>query len=152
MNPFEAFDRWWERYRQTRPQLALCDVTFDQSHTHHTHVCAIAFGGASMLAFTLLLGPGRYVFGTPLAIGISLGFLFYIIREIIARIPNWRYRWWDGWLDVQVPIERLGPWTAIALLCGVPWWSGAALYALSCLSFTLYTVGRPRGALYYGSY
>jgi len=151
MNVLEMGDRFWERLKERSPKLGASDLSFDQSHTHHALVCVLVFGGFGMLTALLVIGPGRYVFGIPLALGILVGFLFYAIREVVARIPNWRYRRWDGLLDVLVPVTWLGPWAFAAIARGVPWWTGALLYVAAALIAFAYTFGRPHGAFLYSA-
>jgi energy-converting hydrogenase Eha subunit G len=81
------------------------------------------------------------------AVGALAGIGFYLVREIIARLHNWRYRIWDGRLDVGLPLWIPGT-LALAILFGhVPGWLVALFVALAALIFYSYTFGRPPGAL-----
>lgn len=88
-------DYWVVWLRKHLPGLWLWDITDDQTHVHHTMVVVLLFGGVGWLC-------GDFGFG------IVVGWLAYGIREILARIVKWRFKYWykpwDGIMDVVVPV------------------------------------------------
>lgn len=158
MNPFTFLDSWWERWRVTRPQLALADKTWDQSHTWHALISAIA----GVLAWAVLgwwLGTRAWAYGVLAAIAV------YVVRElvwrVVYRIQRWRrvmirwqkMRWWDALLDVGKPLWAPGILALAVIFGDVPTWIVALFAALTLAIAYAYTFGRPRGALFYdGTY
>jgi hypothetical protein len=145
MRLLELGDRLWENYIKPRSRrLQLADQIDDQTHVHHALVTVLVFGtlavlGATvaMLAVSAWLGTfvlSTWVFGIPLRYGIAFGWAFYFVRELVARVGNWRYKTWDGICDVLVPLWVTAP---------VLFHSVVLLWVLSALVAMMYFLFRP---------
>lgn len=155
MNIFAFVDRWWEAQTARNPQLALSDKTFDQSHTHHALICAIA-GALTWLALGWWLGPRAWAHGVLAAIAM------YLVREAVWRIGSVRFnrrlylrvnhepmRWWDGLLDIGKPLWAPGALALAVVFGNTPTWVVALDAILTFAIAYAYTFGRPAGALFY---
>lgn len=144
-------DDWWQDYKNGHPSLHLSDKTFDQSHFWHALLCAFA-GGPIGVVWNLVLAlfdPWVVDVGRAFACGVLGTVGGYLVRELGARLKNWRYRLWDGILDVLVPAAIQWPYAYVLIhgmhagavvLAWIAW--GAVAY--------LYTFGRPANAFAYG--
>lgn len=132
----------------------LFNQTFDQSHTHHELLSIVVGGTAGLLEGVVralvMHQPIAQAFAFDFFLGVAAALVYYVGREIAARIEKgWRYRRWDGILDVFVPWQRVGILAAVALTTGVPWWAGALVYLCAWLVLGGYTIWRPANALLY---
>lgn len=146
-----GLDSIWEAAKRRWPQMAGWDRIDDQTHLHHTVVSVLVFGALGTLVLCLMHGTSPETANFGLAVGIVGGWAFYLGREFWNRLSLRRLtldrRWkpWDGFMDVFVPVALTLPWVAATLLGSTLPWTGLALYLGYALMAFMYTVGRPRG-------
>lgn len=109
-------------------------------------------GGPIGIVWNLVLAifdPWTVDIARGFACGVVGTVVGYLVRELGARFGNWRYRVWDGVLDVLVPLVINAPW-AVVIVVGVPKVFIAGVWIAWGTVAILYTFARPKDAFEYG--
>lgn len=103
-----SVDGLWERLKKRSRRLQLADQTDSDTHLHHSFVTVLIGGGIAAVILTLAqlalpLMP-EWSLSEKIGAGCFVANVGYLAREIEARVQmGWRYKLWDGFLDIYVP-------------------------------------------------